>query len=81
MPRKYSVESRKRRSTRSSKWSAWSLAHCNAFMRRSVSSLECLTTRCGLDAVTALQRAMVLTRQAAKQWKKNLSVFAEKAAS
>lgn len=36
-----------------------------------MSSLEYLTTRCGLGTVTALQYVVTLTLQAAKQWKKN----------
>lgn len=37
-----------------------------------MSSLEYLTTRCGLGTVTSLQYVVTLTRQAAKQWKKNV---------
>jgi len=46
-----------------------------------VSYLEYLITRCGLSTVTALQYVIVLTRQAAKQWKKNSNVCAEKTAN
>ena len=38
-------------------------------------------TRCGLGTVTALQYAIILTLQAAKQWKKNSGVCAAKTAN
>ncbi len=81
MPRKYSVEFKEKAVHQIIEMVRLESCSRNAPIRRSVSSLEYLTTRCGLGTVTALQYVMTLTLQAAKQWKKNSGVCAAKTAN
>lgn len=81
MPRKYSVEFKEKavhQIIEMVRLESCSLQHAYTEVG---SCLEYLTTRCGLGTVTALQYAIILTLQAAKQWKKNSGVCVEKTAN
>lgn len=81
MPRRYSVEFKEKAVHQIIEMFRLESCSLQRATRRLVSSLEYLTTRCGLGTVTALQYVMTLTLQAARQWKKSSSVCAVKTAS